>query len=169
MALLAAQVLIRAMKGTGVRRVVSLVTLCAGCVDGCVGGFGPGVIAKAFPPARFRPGASPRSQGAAEGRTTKGRIAEGRAARGCKRAAESGRGPAPASESSRATQGRQSRTLPHMEGGWMVLKAGLFVFSFYRLLYKTQAHEKLRVSSPGALRVVLLTVPDRKELTFTRS
>jgi hypothetical protein len=56
-----------------------------------------------------------------------------------------------------------------MEGGWMVLKAGLFVFSFYRLLYKTQAHEKLRVSSPGALRVVLLTVPDRKELTFTRS
>jgi hypothetical protein len=52
----------------------------------------------------------------------------------------------------------------------MVLNAGLFVFSFYRLLYKTQAHEKLRISSPGAaLRVVLLTVPDRKELTFTRS
>ena len=38
------------MKGTGVRRVVSLVTLCAGCIDGCVGAFGPGVIAKAFPP-----------------------------------------------------------------------------------------------------------------------
>jgi hypothetical protein len=56
-----------------------------------------------------------------------------------------------------------------MEGGWMVLNAGLFVFSFYRLLYKIQAHEKLRVSSPGALRVVLLTVPDMKELTFTRS
>ena len=48
----------------------------------------------------------------------------------------------------------------------MVLNAGLFVFSFYRLLYKTQAHEKLRVSSPGALRVVLLTVPDRNEYCF---
>jgi hypothetical protein len=73
-ALLAVQVLIRAMKGTGVRRVVSLVTLCAGCIDGSVGGFGPGVRAKAFPPPDSDSGLPPGAREMPKGGPPKGGL-----------------------------------------------------------------------------------------------
>ena len=75
MALLAAQVLIRALKGTGVRRVVSLVTLCAGCIDGCVGGLAPRGDSKGLlPPPDSDSGLPPEARELPKGGPPKGRL-----------------------------------------------------------------------------------------------
>ena len=142
--------------------------VCAGCVDVCVGGFGPGGVAKAFLPRRIRTRTSPRSRGAATGRTTKGRTTKGRPLkeepRGDAKELLKAGGELPLPQKAVVPPKADNHgRFPLWRVAGMVLNAGLFVFSFYRLLYKTQAHEKLRISSPGVLRVVLLTVPDRKD------